>query len=325
MKPEQKNFLIHKYLTKQSNSAENEQVESWVKGSKEAEREFNTIETIWDQSQQVDFDLDPATDTEWAKLKQQIGGKTVRPIKKSNFRWIGVAAAVVILLGGIWLVKQFGEDPVRSPQQYATHAGEIKKIVLADGSKVTLNGSSQLTIDADFDVNNRLVTLEGEAFFEVTKQKEGQNFRIKTAETEVKVLGTQFNVQAYNNFQTTTVNVAEGRVEYSAINKQSAVLKAGQGAVYHKQDKKLVAQNLSHENIGNWQKGILAFEKEPFDDVLKTLENKFGVTIQNQTAISTVSYSAIFDNEDLNDILETIAFSFELKVEQKGKEITLKK
>lgn len=325
MKPEQKYSLIHKYLSKQANSAEKEQVEAWAKHSKSAQKEFDTVQNIWEQSANIDFDLDPATDKEWAKLKKQAAKGIEKPIKRKNYSWIAVAAAVVVLLGGFWLVQQFGAETVQEPKFYATEVGERKNVVLADGSKVFLNASSQLTVDAGFDINNRIVKLEGEAWFEVTKQKEGQPFTIKLDESEVRVLGTQFNVQAYKDFQTASVQVAEGKVAYSTINKQSAELIAGQAAVYNKKTQKLLAKNLEDTDITALGKGVIIFDRQPFSEVLIYLERKFAVSITNQTKLDKEPYSASFENEELEGVLTVLGATFSFEVEQKGKEIILKK
>lgn len=325
MKPEQKYSLLHKYLSNQADSAEKEKVEAWAKHSKSAQKEFDTIQNIWEQSANIDFDLDPKTDAEWAKLKKQTKVTTTKTIKRSNYRWIGVAAVVLVLLGGFWLINLSEEKTEQFPLAYTTKAGETQKIVLADGSKVTLNASSRLVLSQGFDINNRIVNLEGEAWFEVTKQNTGQPFTINTKETSIKVLGTQFNVQAYPHFQKSTVDVSEGKVMYSSIHKENAVLKAGQSATYDKTEQKIITKSIENTTIGAWQKGILVFDDQTLEEVLIYLEQKFAVQITDQTNLAKEACSATFDNEKLEEILETIGLTLGFEVEQKGKDFFLKK
>jgi ferric-dicitrate binding protein FerR (iron transport regulator) len=128
--------------------------------------------------------------------------------------WYGkaaVAAAVALAVAAAawWLLP--GKHPI-APQIIASAPGERKTVTLADGSSVILNANSQLILSPSFNKKNRDLTLRGEAFFDV-HQDAGHPFIIHTRQMDVKVLGTSFNVMAYENDRKTETSLISGALE----------------------------------------------------------------------------------------------------------------
>ncbi len=135
-----------------------------------------------------------------------------RPVKLG----LSVAVALLMIVGfGIWLKKANKKElseavaTVHSTEMSTTH-GSRSKLVLPDSSVVWLNSGSRLTYDKDFGTSNRATQLTGEAFFEVRKGK--TPFTVQAAQMHIKVMGTAFNVKAYDNEPVET-SLIHGRVE----------------------------------------------------------------------------------------------------------------
>lgn len=151
--------------------------------------------------------------TNWKAVEDAI---TKQPVRVIAFRktFYAVAAALVLLMSvGLWL-RLSQSTPATS--HYSTAFGEVKHVVLPDGSKVTLNANSQLKAAGDWsNSNDRQVWLEGEAYFEVEKKPStNQKFIVHTKDIDVEVLGTKFNVNTRH--EKAVVALEEGKIRLSA-------------------------------------------------------------------------------------------------------------
>lgn len=194
--------------------------------------------------------------------------------------------------------------------------GKTFGITLSDGSKVTLNAGSELRYPVQFieSEKNRTVYLNGEAFFEVSKN-EKHPFVVNTQEMDIEVLGTQFNVTSYlDDYKTYTVLV-EGKV--AAYNKlaaqESKVLEPNQKVFFDGNQLELVSVNV--QKYVAWVQGQLVFVDDSFKIIENKLERKYNVTINNTyKALNEINITATFKNETIEQVLETfqtyIAFDY---------------
>ena len=139
--------------------------------------------------------------------------KTERKVLPTSV-WLKIAASVIILIAaGIFTYRfgfEFGGDPGLIYIEKATQNGQKSTIILADGTQIKLNAGSKLKYPEQFGSDQRIVTLYGEAFFEVVRD-ENRPFIVKSKGLMTKVLGTSFNVKAFDN-EHTQVTVRTGRV-----------------------------------------------------------------------------------------------------------------
>lgn len=158
---------------------------------------------------------------------------------------------------------------------------EVKEITLPDGSAVTLNHHSTLSYSAKFnEQETRNIELSGGAYFDVTKDKE-HPFIVQTNDVDIKVLGTQFNVDAYPKDSLIKTTLLEGSVAVSSNNtKENLILEPGQSAVYNKENISLtleVAENV--QDYIAWRNGNLIFSNISLAEITRTLSNSFNVPI----------------------------------------------
>lgn len=243
--------------------------------------------------------------------------RKLRPV--SNLRW-WAAAAVLLLLLGVWVVWQ---TPAEAEMlQIATADNEKQEVVLPDGSKVWLNENSTLSYAENFSVDDRRVELAGEAFFEVQKA-EGKRFTIMAGGTITEVIGTSFNVNAYQQ-QPVTVQVVTGRVAFADAQKEEAVfLGPGEQATFGGAAgaggaaASLQKQEIVNPNFRAWQSGELHFANTSLEQLSHTLSGYFDQEVQLQDPdLSNCRFTATFENPSLEEVLEVLRLTGNFTITQ---------
>ncbi|MBP1839886.1 FecR family protein [Formosa algae] len=207
--------------------------------------------------------------------------------------------------------------------------GKTFKVILSDGSQVHLNSGSTLKYPNAFNKDEaRSVYLEGEAYFDVAKDK-SQSFLVASKRSVVKVYGTQFNVSSYSGECHTEIVLVEGSVGvkqnkalHDADNYQ--LITPSQKASLRPNSDAIEITNVNVENYIGWTKGILVFENERFDDITKTLERHYNLSINNHfDDINTLRFNGSFQNDSIEQILNTIKMHTNFSYVRKGKTITI--
>ncbi|MFB9079295.1 FecR family protein [Flavobacterium procerum] len=192
--------------------------------------------------------------------------------------------------------------------------GRTFQLKLPDGTKVWLNSKSSLKYPVEFLGNKRTVTLEGEAYFEVTKNPHSP-FTVSTNSGNVTVLGTHFNVNAYTedqNFQTTLV---EGKVEVSEAGKENdaVVLNPGQQAVARKSSLKI--KEVDPAVYTSWKDGKFYFENENLKDILTKMARWYDFNVKfEQKSLEQIKFTGIvLKEEPLDNLLNIISKTSNIK------------
>ena len=175
--------------------------------------------------------------------------------------------------------------------------GAEYKLVLADGSKVWLNAQSSVTYPVAFHGKTREIRLEGEAYFEV-RRNEKVPFVVKTSKVDVKVLGTEFNVSAYEEEADFEVALLKGSVllESSRLREPHS-MKPGE-MVYFK-DGQYYSGLIQNPDYFKWKEGLICFQNEPISDIMDKLSLYFDVKIQHRNqAFLKERYTGKFRSKD---------------------------
>lgn len=189
--------------------------------------------------------------------------------------------------------------------------GKRFDIILSDGTHVFLNSGSSIKYPIKFIPGNlRKVFLEGEAFFDVTKD-EKHPFLIEAQSLDVKVLGTKFNVTTYPGDSETEVVLVEGSVSLSSSEnksdgEQNVILKPGFKGTFDNVEQTISTQNVNTSIYTSWVEGIIVFRNVPFEDIIKKLERQYNVTIiNNNRDLAKEAFNASFeiDRETIDEVL----------------------
>ncbi|MDO3693329.1 FecR domain-containing protein [Wenyingzhuangia sp. chi5] len=203
----------------------------------------------------------------------------------------------------------------------STPVGGQYNIVLSDGTKVYLNAASSIKYPTHFNGKNRIVELEGEAYFEVVQDK-NKPFIVKCAHQSIKVLGTHFNVHAYHNESVIKTTLLEGSVLIT-IKDQKTILKPGQQSNVLKKEDKVTVLEVDAENSVAWKNGRFKFDNTDIKTVMKQLERWYDIKVEYQGDVPNVSFSGgTFMNKNLSEVLKVLELS-NIKFKREGKKVVV--
>ena len=240
--------------------------------------------------------------------------RTIQP-GISRLSIIKYAASIALLISVSFGIYQFNKAPDNITA--STSYGERKQISLPDGSTVILNSLSSVSYPENIHKNStRKIKLSGEAYFDVAKDEQ-RSFVVKTPEQiEIKVLGTKFNVSAYENDENITTDLYEGAVSIAAGSGDSLRLNPGEQAMYNKKSAKIEVSAIDHSN-SEWIKGSIHFEHIALKNIFKVLEREKNITFRISGDVEqNLRLTAKFNNnESVDEILERLShpgnFTFE--------------
>jgi transmembrane sensor len=324
-------LLIARYLARQTSSDENAQLATWVAQSPENERTFEQLKTVWQASQT------PAAPAETvaalARLKVRLAlpapaAAPTPPVRRWRLRVARptqLAALVLLLISALGGAYFYGRPaPALAYRVYRTPAGQPQRLRLPDSSVVTLAPQSQLRYPAQFATSSREVYLEGEAFFEVTKNPH-RPFRVHSGAWVTQVLGTKFNVSAVPGASQLAVSLVEGKVQVT--DKQDKYLLApGQQLRADVATGRIYRQAFDRQRVLAWRSNQLVFKNEKLADVAPQLERRYGVKLVfADPATAEVRLWATFDNEPLPRVLDALRLAGGLHYHREGQVIYLRR
>ncbi|MFD2916002.1 FecR family protein [Psychroserpens luteus] len=251
--------------------------------------------------------LESSTDASFSKIQDHISKKKekgkVRQLN-SNSWLLGIAASIVVLIGLFFIL---GDDIVTIETNY----GEQKTIVLLDGSEVILNSKSTLTYDEDDWENNRILNLKGEGYFKV---KKGSTFTVVTDNGDVKVLGTQFNVNSLNDLF--EVSCFEGKVSVTSKAENYILLPTNSVRRINGFD----AEQWKTLDVNpSWINGESTFKSVPLKYVITSIESQYNIKIESKEINSNLIYTGSFTHKDLDIALKTVFNSLQIRYIEKEK------
>ncbi|WP_316793193.1 FecR family protein [Pedobacter frigoris] len=196
-------------------------------------------------------------------------------------------------------------------------------LTLDDGTKVWLNAGAVLRFTAIFNrQSERVVNLEGEGYFEVVSNK-AQPFKVMALGTEVKVTGTKFNVQAFEEDHAVKTSLLEGHVTFS-MDKKVYQLQAGQQTLADIDKKQVLAQSFDADKLLSWKSGYFVFDNTELLEVMKTASRWYNVNVVAQSPINNKKIGGTFPNDvPLSEFLADLSLLSGLKFKIKGEEVLI--
>lgn len=277
--------------------------------------------------------------------------KIDRATPKKNKWMFGIAASAILVLA-LLLAPYFKKTPTPSPtlnKEILTDHGERKNIQLPDGTIVYLNAGSNLKLGAGYGIETRTVSLEGEAFFDVKKDKKVP-FIVQTATMDIKALGTSFDVKAYREEKVTVTSLITGLIEVTLKENDNQVLLLHPNQKVAWEHKKVAlptqradtvklykpdgltgiqAEKLQLTDRGEvkeiaWKENKLVFEDDTLEEIAVLLERWYGVTVVIENdEIRGYRFTGSFEKEGVRKVLnflkESKEFSFTIETGEKTK------
>lgn len=342
---------IVRVLTKQALPEELAEVRQWISESDDNRKLYDKYAAIWGISRAVGRNDDYQPDTAWEALNQRMKSQKHDKQHRISIKKLMVAAAmvVIIFLAGMALQQFTGnsttDDQTLSYTEYTLPYGSKSKIKLPDGSSVWLNAGSTLRYASNFNTHCREVYLEGEAYFIVTRNEQTP-FLVQTSTITIKVLGTEFNVNAYPEEPVVETIVESGVVQLidPSSSKETTILRAKQKAVIVKSDimpekqtsqdaqlddikpldyipiaKMEVDDNVRTEAYTSWKDTLWVIEREKLSSLAVKLERRYNVHfVFVDEELRDYVFSGKFEKETLDQILEVMKLTAPIlyKIEQ---------
>jgi transmembrane sensor len=211
--------------------------------------------------------------------------------------------------------------PVVVYNTLTTPRGGMYSVVLSDGTKVWLNASSSLRYPTAFTGRVREVSLTGEAYFEVA-QKPSQPFKVVVNGMDVNVLGTHFNVMAYDDESAIATTLLEGSVKVD-FNGRSIALAPGQQSLLMKDKEELRVRNVDVDEAVAWKNGIFQFRSEDIKSVMRKVARWYDVDVRYEGDVSNHFSGAVRRDADVSSLLRTMELTHEVQFHIEGRTITV--
>lgn len=210
--------------------------------------------------------------------------------------------------------------------EITTTRGTTEKVVLADGSTISLNASSRLRYPEKFSGSTRSIYLdEGEAFFKVASDP-ARPFIVHSGKVATTALGTSFNIRAYSREKKITVALITGKVKVDHAQKPKPVILLPSERLSIDRESALMAKTMfdREEEVVGWKQGFLVFKDASYDEVVAEIENRYNVRVINESGKDEWRYTGFFKDENLQDIIETICLTKNISYTIKNDTIFLK-
>ncbi|MDP2887668.1 MAG: DUF4974 domain-containing protein [Bacteroidota bacterium] len=322
-------LLIANCLSGEASQAEKDELDNWIGESPANKRIFEESQRIWVKSKTYFAASDISSDRE--KIKDQIIQQLSKPTKTVSLSsWIYRVAAILalpVMLGIGWYMGS--KEIITETQlcEVTAPKGQISKCVLADGTEVWLNAGSTLKYDAALKGNLREVNLDGEAYFKVTKNKH-KPFVVNTEHTQIKVLGTIFNLKAYSGENKVETTLEEGSVVFS-LNESATKpveLKPGEQVVYNISEKTITVGKVETYLHTAWKDGKFVFKDADLQAIVQELEKLYDVRIHLENdSLLKLRFRGMFEYEqNIFSALETLERTTNIKYRMTGRDIWLK-
>jgi transmembrane sensor len=361
--------LIGKKISGESSEGEMNELENLLRSNPELHYPMQTIIDLWNPAPiQNQEEVAKAYSRHLDRMREQNidFGPPVYPFpyfpdkKSKNHRKIkfaGLALLILLLIAFVFWYPGFYKGPInpsyaesgqKTISEISTKSGSKTKVVLPDGTVVWINADSKLIYDKNYGNSIREVSLIGEAFFDVVKNKE-KPFIIHTGKIEIRVLGTAFNVMSYPGEKTIETSLVRGSIEVTFKDRPSekVILKPNEklvvaneytpvGYAHRPSVKKtnLPIVQISHLNYYEkldsivietaWVQNKLIFQDESFESLARRLERWYGVKISfKDPEMEDLHFTGIFVNETILQALNAlkVSSSFNFKIE--GKNISI--
>lgn len=216
--------------------------------------------------------------------------------KKFLYEFAKIAAVFLLFLVGNYFLNNRTETS--TSQTLFVPSGQRAEIMLPDSSIVWINAKTRMCYASDFGKTNRIIELDGEAYFKV---KKGQKhaFVVRTKEVDINVLGTEFNVIAYRDNSITEISLVSGSIELKGATVPNGTFIMEANNLVRISDGKFQSSIIENYDYFRWKEGVLCFDNESIETIFKKLELYYDINIKiEKKSLLKLRYSGKFRTKD---------------------------
>lgn len=315
MEQERSSYLFNKYVSKTCSPAELKEFMAIVKNADDATVIDLVMDNFWNQSPEVELNPVKADSI----LTKVLSSDAKTP--NLSVQWLGWAAALfIICLATLYFNNKTKTTPTATnqtakkvvqtdePVELLTvkTGNEHQKVNLPDGSTVILNNNSSISYPKVFGVK-RAVTLTGEGYFDIRHDLK-KSFTVHTGNLSTVVLGTAFNIKAYDRDHEISVTVTRGKVSVLDNNAVLAILTPNQQITFNKKDKLSNLNKVIAKNTVQWQESDIFFDDISLEEAAQALSKRFNttITVENDSSKKCRFTATFLKGESLDEILKII-------------------
>lgn len=301
--------LLIDYIKGHLTAEDQDKVEAWLALDPENQKELDEIRAVWESSNSIaDFEAIDLPKN-WRALQEKIRPTIIE--EKPTWSVWKYAAAVVLIAAAAFLLMQPGEVVMKQ----MTAADSPVEVALSDGTTVWLNKGASLEYPEEFGSSTRNVSLNGEAYFDVVHNPD-KPFIVEADGTSTEVLGTTFTISEEDG-EVLKLVLATGKVRFTKDNQQ-ATLTPGQMVTVDANGKVSKSRN-DNQNFMSWKTRKLTFDNTPMKEVISDISELYGVVLEiKEKDFLTCPLTTTFQDDSLEDVLETFELLFDIEIQQNG-------
>jgi transmembrane sensor len=320
--------LLVRYLSGDANEREINEVQQWINADEQYKEYVDQMTLLWKASKDAKDFAAIDIKRDWEKVIDRIRDSdnitniTTHPKQKSTWYHLVKAAAVIIIAVGLYFALPIPTRKWAEPTKIVTVVSH-SEVTLPDGSKVYLNKNSRLTYPDKLNGQTREVALEGEAFFEVTKD-EARPFLIRSGQAITEVVGTSFNVNSADSGKV-VVTVVTGKILlYDETNSAKKItMTPGEVGKFGK-GRDLVKTTNRDSNFLSWKTGVLIFHNTKLSLVIKDLNRHYNQHLELASmALDNCTLTSTFQHQTIEEVLAEIRLVLPIQAQKIGNAIII--
>ncbi len=262
----------------------------------------------------------------WLRLLEK---RTSRQHKKQSF-WLRISTYAAVAMIATAVTSSIFIFSQKESEAYITrYVGgdglEADVVVLPDGTRVSLGSRTSFAYDSHYGKSKRIVHLEGEAYFEVAKEKD-KPFIVETKEQSIEALGTKFNVSAYSSDSLLTTTLLDGSVLLTTSNLSlPTILKPNEQFIYNRNTQSALLQQVDANQFVSWTTGYYYFPEQSLEAILYRLSHVYGVqfTVKSEALNRRTFTGTFYRGQSIKDILEIIHLSIPIRYKINDHQVTI--
>lgn len=318
---EKQNNIVEKYIRGSISEEEYNELQQQIQNDSDS-----SVGDMLNECWQKDLNIHVMPRAAKERTRRQINEMIKKDMRRVWFKRASTIAASILIpiliISTVYFYKEM-DHYKQIPNIVSVNKGQRAGITLPDGTIVHLNSESKLTYTPDFNGKLREVVLEGEAFFEVTPNKE-KPFIVKTSVFDVEVLGTSFNVSVYNDENIVETALMEGKVKLTmqGCPSKPVYLTPSQKFIYSRSDRQGTISIMEGDTELAWKQGILAFSAEPLEEVFRKIERWYGVTMHyDKESLVNDNFTGQFKMISIQEMMNILRMHYNLKFKIENNDI----
>ena len=316
-------------------SQESTLLKQWLNENPQKSEELFSLSLLWTKLDTNKEVSDKVISDKWIETSRKIDNspKGIRRVLSLYQKYAAIFILGALLPSLAIIYQNYIKDEKLLSQVIQVPFGAKSTVTLPDGTEIILNAGSNLSYDARYGDKERSVFLDGEAYFNVTKNK-NKPFLVKTNNVTVRAYGTIFNVKCYNEENIIETTLIEGSIGVQLNNRngnKEYLLKPKEQLIYHygednNSNRLIIAKNTNTQLYTSWINDKIQVRSISLKELIVKLQRKYNVTIHiEDKELENLKFTGILENETIEQILQALELSASIQYEIDDREIWLNK